>query len=591
MKNYEEMIEKLKSLIERIRYEKQENSNELTLTKNLVEMLRDLEEYSQGEVEFEKIFIQRTWTFYETESQEEFKKLTLPEYLKYAWNRLKYESEVISSLLAPITKDKLMKCVRERLILDQMNNLFPKPAGSSLKSLAKDMESLKLLYEMVNGVFGVERLASEWAAFIKSNGQELMGRGNDFRTIEGIAKFKEEVDFIIKECFQSDQTIQGTLKDAFESVMNGRGDRSAELLALYIHHKLLMNSTTNNTEDIESFLSMALLLFRYLHRKEAFDAFYKRTLAQRLLFTGTKDLSVERQFISKLREECGGGFVSRMESMLKDVEQGKEMTKAFKSTDPQLNTGIARVVDVKVLSSLWPCGSTSGSLAIPSELSKLEGSFSQFYHNQKKNCTLKWTEHLGCCEMRANYKSGRYNLHLTIPQALLVLKFNSDDESDVAKLLKETKMDRGLLEETLESLSSPIYPVLLKLNGTFKYNEDFTATGKEVPVFALQSPFLPVEEEIIGSFKDEKGKDESGSAVNQIVTSSIVDRQYQVDSLLVRRMKQQGRSLRKDLINYALANLGNVRVSSNDIDGRIEGLIEKEFIKLEEDEETLTYLP
>jgi cullin 4 len=598
LKNANEMINKLLILIEKIRNDKQQDSsssNYLQLTKNIIEMIRELEEYSQGELEFEKVFIQSTWNFYEFESKEEIKKLNLPEYLKYAWNRLIHESETISTLLAPISKDKLMKCVRERLILDQIDNLFPRPSGSSLKSLSKDMASLKLLYEMVNGVFGVERLAAEWAAFIKSNGQELMGQGNDFRTIEGIAKFKEEVDLIIRECFQSDQIVQGTLKDAFESIMNGRGERSAELLALYIHNKLQNN---NLTEDIESFLSMALLLFRYLHRKEAFDSFYKRTLAQRLLFNGIKDFSIERQFITKLREECGGGFVSRMESMLKDVEQSQEMTKSFKSTDPQLNSGISSVTGITVISGLWPCGSVTGSLTMPSELTRLEGSFSQFYQSQKKNCSLKWTEHLGSCVMRSTFKSGRYNLNLTIPQALVLLKFNSEKESDppitLTKLLKETQMDLELLEDTLKSLSSPIYPILSNLNGSFRINEDFVytdeSTSARVPLYALQSPFLPVEEEIIGCFRDAKEGEAGVDAVAPMTTSAILDRQYQVDSLLVRKMKQQARLLRNDLINYALANLGNVRVSSNDINGRIEGLIEKEFIKLEEDEETLTYL-
>lgn len=591
-----EMIDKLMILIERIRSEKLIKSDpNMALLKNIIEMIRELEEYSQGELEFENVFIKRTWTFYEKESLAEFKKFNrLPEYLKYAWERLTYESDVICSVLAPITRDKLMKCVRERLILDQMNNLFPKPLGSSLRELfnASDRESLKLLYGMVNGVFGVERLASEWASFIRVHGQELIGKGNDYKTIEGIAKFKDEIDSMIKECFLSDPVIQGTLKDSFESVMNGRGERSAELLALYIHHKLQSGAV----EEPEAFLSTSLLLFRYLHCKEAFDGFYKRTLAQRLLFhggSGIKDLNLERQFIAKLREECGGGFVSRMESMLKDVEQSYELTKSFKSSDPQLTSGISGVTGITVISGLWPCGSQGKTMSMPSELVRLEGSFGQFYLGQKKNCTLKWAEHLGSCVMRSTFKSGPYNLNLTIPQALVLLKFNTDNTTiPLSKLIKEIHMDRELLEETLASLSSPIYPIILNTSAGYVINEEFefNGTGK-VPLYALQSPFLPVEEEIIGTMTDDKFVDNSGSAGSSNVpaVSVIVDRQYQVDSLLVRRMKHQHRCPRKDLINYALSNLENVRVSASDVDGRIDGLIEKEFMKMEDD--YIVYLP
>lgn len=57
-----EMIEKLMKLIERIRGDREgKESNLVELAKQLIEMIRELEEYSQGELDFEKIFIQRTW--------------------------------------------------------------------------------------------------------------------------------------------------------------------------------------------------------------------------------------------------------------------------------------------------------------------------------------------------------------------------------------------------------------------------------------------------------------------------------------------------------------------------------------------------
>lgn len=340
---------------------------------------------------------------------------------------------------------------------------------------------------------------------------------------------------------------------------------------------------------------MALLLFRYLHCKEAFDSFYKRTLAQRLLFHG-KDLSLERQFIGKLREECGGGFVSRMESMIKDVEQSVEMTKSFKANEG-ISSGIGAVAGITVISGLWPNTSNSSDPLIksmPSELTRLEESFSNFYSSQKKNCSLKWNELMGNCVMRSNFASGRYYLNLTIPQALLLLKTNDGSSVSVNKLMQDLNMDRGLIEDILRSLSSPLYPVLKEISGHYVINDDFEFKGNgKVPLYALQSPFLPVEDEIVGLL-GENGPESLVLSSPDLVPSplsSIQDRQYQVDSLLVRRMKHQSRSNRKDLINYVLANLGNVRVSSGDVDNRIDGLVEKEFMKIAEDNETVIYLP
>lgn len=579
-------------------------------------MLRDLEEYSQGQLEFEKVFIQNTCKYYEEESLKRIKELSLPNYLKYSWDRLNYEGEIISELLAPITREKLMMCVRERIIKSRMSYLFPVPKGSSIRELfnASDFESLGLLYEMINGVFEVESLATEWTFFIRSHGQELMTRGNDYKTIEGIAKFKGEVDFIICECFQSDPILQGCLKDAFESVLNGRGDRSAELLALYIHQKfqfgILVGSDEATLEEIEKFMERVLLLFRYLHRKEAFDTFYKRTLAQRLLFNANanangnkkeKDLSLERQFISKLRDECGGGFVSRMESMLKDVEQSLELTKSFKSAANSTLPEISSVTGINVISGLWPncnLNESDWSMSIPTEILKLENSFSDFYSGQKKNCSLKWNERMGSCVMRSTFNSGRYELILTIPQALLLLRFNEKtDQSEKfqskKKLIKEMNMKEEFFNEVLISLTGSLYPILifdqsgtsLGVNEEFEYNGP---PGSKIPLYVLQSPFLPVEEEIVGLIAG-VGTCESSNTKN-LNTLNIQDRQYQVDSMLVRRMKSQTRCLKKDLINYVLAHIGeNVKISWEDVEARIGGLVEKEFMKISG--ESVIYLP
>lgn len=604
-----EMIEKLMKLIERIREESIQSGELYELCKKLVGMIRELEEYSQGELEFENVFIQRTWTFYEKESEIEASRLVISEYLKYSWERLEYEDGIVSSFLAPITREKLIKCVRDRLILDRMAFLFPKPIGSSFNDFFnnKDKKSMKLIYELVNGVFGVLTLASEFTAFLRLHGQELMGKGNDYRTIERVASFKEQVDEIMRECFQSDPVMQGTLKDAFESIMNGRGERSAELLALYVHHKLISCSSSSELACSEPFLSMSLLLFRYLHCKEAFDAFYKRTLAQRLLFHGhgndLKKMGLERQFIGKLREECGGGFVSRMESMLKDVEQSADMTKQFKSG---ITTGIASVTGITVISGLWPNTASSSPSpsdalikSMPSELTRLEASFSNFYTGQRKNCSLKWNELMGNCVMRATFPSGRHNLNLSIPQALILLKFTGNS-STIDKLSQELNMDRELVDATLKSLSSPLYPVLraaASSSGVYEINEEFDYKGEgKVPLYALQSPFLPGEEEIPGLLggsgpeSPELPPSAIPPAASLFGLSAIQDRQLQVDSMLVRRMKHQSRSNRKDLVNYVLANLGNLRVSAGDVDNRIEELIEKEYMKMGDDSETLLYL-
>lgn len=604
-------IEKVMRVCETIRRESHQPETEhFRLAGVIISMLRELEEYSEtsinggvggGELEFENFFLQGTWKFYEQESQQESSSEPLCKYLKYCATRLCYEGEVVGCLVSPITRDKLLRCVRERLICDRMGHIFPKPMGTSLRNLflAGDMESLSLVYDLINRVFAVETtLAPEWTAFIRLHGLELMSRGNDYRTIAGIARFKRQIDGILVDSFGGDPVLQGTLKDAFETIMNVQGgDRAAELLALYIHQGL-----RNGTTD-ESFLSMALLLFRYLHRKEVFDAFYKRTLAQRLLFTDpqSQSLATERQFINKLREECGGGFVSRMEGMLKDVEHSGELTKSFMASCNN-SRDLSSVTRVTVISGLWPTEShpnttTDAPPLLPSQLSRLETAFGHFYTGHRKNCSLRWLERMSSCVMRATFASGRFDLLLTAQQALLVLKFNSTAVLRVdEQLSRDLRMSVALLRETLNSLSDPLYPLLLREGEAFRLNDLFCCDSKIVPLYALQSPFLSLEEEIVdeASVSPSLSISTVTSKTENANLNSIADRQYHVDSLLVRRMKMQTKSTRRDLVNFVLSNIGSAsasKISPSDVENRIDGLIEKEFMKSSTDGKTLTYLP
>jgi hypothetical protein len=199
--------------------------------------------------------------------------------------------------------------------------------------------------------------------------------------------------------------------------------------------------------------------------------------------------------------------------------------------------------------------------------------------------------------MRATFASGRFDLLLTAQQALLVLRFNSTAVLRVdEQLSRDLRMSVALLRETLNSLSDPLYPLLLREGEAFRLNDLFCCDSKIVPLYALQSPFLSLEEEIVdeASVSPSLSISTVTSKTEHANLNSIADRQYHVDSLLVRRMKMQTKSTRRDLVNFVLSNIGSAsasKISPSDVENRIDGLIEKEFMKSSTDGKTLTYLP
>jgi cullin-4 len=423
----------------------------------------------------------------------------------------------------------------------------------------------------------------------------------------------------MQSAFCNSEALRAAMKDAFEGFLNYRQDRTAELLALHIHQCLQRPLAPNR---LESFAGNMLLLFRHLHSKDVFEASYKRFLAERLLRGLSADLSLEKTLISGMREECGGVYTSRMETIVKDVDQSVEFTEHFKvalgemtaaaaEKDKKVSMGLLAVTSVTIVSGLWPLqGSAVSAVGVqaPSQVGKIEAAFSEFYMQKRRNCSLKWNELLGSVLLRARFREGKgaKELATSVPQAMVLLQFIDRKvmERSVEELGKLVSMPRDVLEGTLGSLSSAKWPVLLRdpqSPNTYRINEDFDCEERRVPLFAFQSPFLSAEEALNASGSSGATPVMSTASLSSVVSSEatgavsvsvILERQGQVDSLLVRRMKLVGQAERSELVNYALATLKTLSISAADVAGRVEHLIGHGYFEASGPaKQSLTYIP
>jgi cullin-4 len=81
--------------------------------------------------------------------------------------------------------------------------------------------------------------------------------------------------------------------------------------------------------ETEKALDGALSLFRHVQGKDAFEAFYKRDLAKRLLLGKSASVDAEKSFIGKLKAECGAQFTAKLEGMFKDVDASRDLMRAY----------------------------------------------------------------------------------------------------------------------------------------------------------------------------------------------------------------------------------------------------------------------
>ena len=92
--------------------------------------------------------------------------------------------------------------------------------------------------------------------------------------------------------------------------------RSPEYLSLFIDDKLKKGVKGLSDAEVESVLDKSMILFRFLQEKDAFEEYYKRHLARRLLNQKSASDDSEKMMISKLKSECGCQFTSKLEGKM-----------------------------------------------------------------------------------------------------------------------------------------------------------------------------------------------------------------------------------------------------------------------------------
>lgn len=106
--------------------------------------------------------------------------------------------------------------------------------------------------------------------------------------------------------------------------------------AKFVDCKLRAGNKEATEEELERLLDKIMVLFRFIHGKDVFEAFYKKDLAKRLLVGKSASVDAEKSMLSKLKQECGGGFTSKLEGMFKDMELSKDINIAFKQVSKMI---------------------------------------------------------------------------------------------------------------------------------------------------------------------------------------------------------------------------------------------------------------
>lgn len=556
-------------ILEQIELERNGETVDRSLIRSLLGMLSDLQVYKES---FEERFLLETNRLYATEGQRLTQERDVPEYLEHVANRLEEENDRIISYLDQSTQKPLISCVEKQLLGEHITAMLQKGLSTLLdKNRVSELALLYQLFSKVKG--GLPTLLQFWRDYIKSFGGEIVCTPEkDKDMVQDLLDFKDKMDNVALHCFLRSEGFINAMKEAFETFINKRPNKPAELIAKYVDSKLRAGNKEATEEELERILDKIMIIFRFIHGKDVFEAFYKKDLAKRLLVGKSASVDAEKSMLSKLKHECGAAFTSKLEGMFKDMELSKDIMIQFKQFIQNQSEPSNIELTVNILTmGYWP-SYTPMEVHLPPEMVKLQEVFKVFYLGKHSGRKLQWQPTLGHAVLKAEFKEGKKELQVSLFQTLVLLMFNEGEEFSIEEIRTATGIEEEELRRTLQSLACGKARVLNKNprgkdvedGDRFNFNNDFKHKLFRIKINQIQMKET-VEEQV--------------STTERV----FQDRQYQIDAAVVRIMKMR-KTLSHNLLVSELYNQLKFPVKPGDLKKRIESLIDREY--MERDKET-----
>lgn len=539
------------------------------LVKDLLGMLSGLSLYRTI---FEPKFLKETHSLYKMDSQRLVRELDVPEYLEYVMITIQDESTRAYFYLETLTHVPLLGCVETELIANHLESLLTKGLDQLLDDLRMcDLVRLHKLCGRVEN--GLTELCAHFNKYIKRRGLVIVTNvARDKTMVQDLLEFKDRMNSVVNECFEKQERFVNTLKEAFENFINKRPNKPAELIAKYIDSKLKSGNKEASEEELERMLDSILVLFRFIHGKDVFEAFYKKDLAKRLLVNKSASVDAEKSMLSKLKQECGAAFTSKLEGMFRDIELSKDMMTHFKKYIQSLKFEQAIDMTVSVLTmGFWPTYQPV-EVNLPPYMLKYQDSFVAFYNTKHHGRKLQWQPNLGNCTLIATFHRDDsavlkdHELVVSQFQALVLLLFNAKDELSYLEIHEATNLEHVELKRTLQSLACGKYRIIVKEpkgkdideSDKFIFHHEFKCQLHKVKINQVQLKETQEEQEMT----EER---------------IFQDRQYQIDAAIVRIMKTRKKLAHTTLVNEVFEHL-KFPVRAHDLKVRIESLIERDYL-------------
>jgi len=419
------------------------------------------------EADFEAHLLTNTAAFYSRKASVWIEEDSCPDYLVKAEDCLKREKERVGHYLHASSEGKLLKEVEKEVLAAYETQLLEKEHSGCAVLLRDDKtEDLGRMFRLFKRIpSGLPPVAEIFKKHVEKEGVTLVKQAEDTATqkkeakaaagggkdaaaaaaitteqvfVRHVIELHDKYLLYVAECFNSDSLFHRALKEAFEVFCNKgvAGSTSAELLATFCDNLLKKGGSEKlSDEAIEETLEKVVRLLAYISDKDLFAEFYRKKLSRRLLFDKSANDDHERSILTKLKQQCGAQFTSKMEGMVTDLQLARDNQTAFETwmgDDDARRPKVDFTVTV-LTTGFWPTYKFM-ELALPEEMVSCVTTFKTFYEGRTMHRKLTWIYALGMCHVKASFDAKPVELIVSTFQAACLLLFNQAESLTYAEV-------------------------------------------------------------------------------------------------------------------------------------------------------------
>lgn len=548
----------------------QSSRPDVSLISQLVGLLRKVELYSPA---FEPRFFIATRTLY-VQAADAFllaNNHSLTQFVEFSNRVFSFEESFTRNVnLLPSTwKTEDVEILRIEMVLHRLPPLIQRDLVALVRTNdTPTMHALFTLASLVNEKLIMESvLRFSFQDVVGAVCSEAVAVADSVAVIDRLVLVRKTMLAIVADAFGNRASYLAASKDAMEAVLNSASCAGIPaLLAEWADEKISSMIDSNDAVWLDDLIG----LFKLLAGKDLFEAHYRAFLAKRLISRfGSLDqhINVETAVVNLLKQECGGGYTGKLESMIRDVTVSHESVVAGGAGGVELKVCVATT-------GVWPSSIAPWAERpkLPQEIHDAEINFMRTYMEKNAKKSIKFVHAMTSAVIRFK----RRDFVCSAAQAVVLSLFNEMDSVGRAVLPAET----GIVEAELSKAVSALLDLgfLVDDNDILSVNPNFVVPAGKTVLNEYQfrrpagAPSLTDEERA------------------QTESSVMEDRQHQLDASIVRIMKRVKRAAPASL-SAEIMEATKFSFSKQEISKRVASLVDREFLEKDAgDEGEIRYL-